>query len=413
MKSDDLALLMVGDELLDGRTPETNSHWLVARVTARRWRVDRIEVVGDDVDAIAASLHRLTGVVGAVIVSGGLGPTPDDRTRDGLAKVAGEPLEEDPRVLAHLGELFEQRGRNMSPSNRQQALRCASSEVIDNPVGTAPGLWHEVSGTAVVLLPGVPAELHTMWERSVEPRLATRLLARAPRQIRLRTTQIAESVLADRVRETLGAATEGLDLAWCVAAHGVDLVVRHPQEAQARAVADRMRVALGDHVFAEGLVDLPAVTIDALRARGETVAVAESCTGGLVGAALTSVTGSSDVFLGGVLAYANEVKQNQLGVPRELLAEHGAVSEPVARAMAEQVRAALQSTWGVSTTGVAGPGGGTADKPVGMVWIALAGPEGTWARRLRLGGDRALIRRWSVAAALDALRRGPGTFLET
>lgn len=413
MKADDLALLMVGDELLDGRTPETNSHWIVARATARRWRVDRIEVVSDDVDAIAASLHRLTGVVAAVIVSGGLGPTPDDRTRDALAKVAGEPLEEDPHLLAHLSSLFEQRGRTMSPSNRQQALRCASSEVIDNPVGTAPGLLHEISGTLVVLLPGVPAELHTMWERSVEPRLATRLRAGAPSQIRLRTTQIAESVLADRVRETLGVATEGLDLAWCVAAHGVDLVVRHPQEAQARAVADRMRVALGDHVFAEGLVDLPAVTIDTLRARRETVAVAESCTGGLVGAALTSVPGSSDVFLGGVLAYANDVKQNQLGVPLELLVEHGAVSEPVARAMAERVRITLGSTWGVSTTGVAGPGGGTADKPVGTVWIALAGPEGTWARRLRLGGDRSLIRRWSVAAALDALRRGPGAFLES
>lgn len=411
MKSDDVALLMVGDELLDGRTPETNSHWLVARATARRWRVDRIEVVGDDADVIASTLHRLTGVVGAVIVSGGLGPTPDDRTREGLARVAGEPLIEDPVLLAHLDALFEQRGRTMSPSNRRQAQRCASSEVIENPVGTAPGLWHELSGTAVVLLPGVPAELRTMWERSVEARLATRLLPRAPRQVRLRTTQISESVLADRVRETLGTAVEGLDLAWCVAAHGVDLVVRHPREDQARAVADRLRVALGDHVFAEGLRDLPEVAIEVLRTRGETVAVAESCTGGLVGAALTSVPGSSDVFLGGIVAYANAVKEAQLGIDPELLADHGAVSEEVARAMAEAVRTRLGSTWGVSTTGIAGPGGGTADKPVGLVWIGLAGREGTWARRLRLGGDRSLVRRWSVSSALDALRRGPASFL--
>ena len=411
MKSDDLALLMVGDELLDARTLETNSQWLIARAAARRWRVDRIEVVGDDADAIASSLHRLTGVVGAVIVSGGLGPTPDDRTREGLARVVGEPLFEDPVLLAHLNALFEERGRTMSPSNRQQATRCASSEVIDNPVGTAPGLWHVVNGTVVALLPGVPAELRIMWERSVEPRLATRLLASAPRQIRLRTTQIAESVLADRVRASLDTVTEGLDLGWCVAAHGVDLVIRHPIEAEARRVADRLREALGDHVFAEGSRELPEVTVEVLRDRGETVAVAESCTGGLLGAALTSVPGSSDVFLGGVLAYANDVKQNQLGVPDAMLAEHGAVSEAVARAMAEHVRNLLGSTWGVSTTGIAGPGGGTPDKPVGLVWIALAGPDTTSARRLRLGGDRSLVRRWSVSSALDALRRGPRSFL--
>jgi nicotinamide-nucleotide amidase len=410
MKADDLAVLVVGDELLDARAVDTNSHWITQRAAAHRWRVDRIEVVGDDVDAIASSLHRLTGVVGAVIVSGGLGPTPDDLTREALAKVAGEPLTEDPALVAHLSALFASRGRAMSPSNLRQAMRCASSEVIDNPVGTAPGLWHVVDGTAVVLLPGVPAELQTMWERSVEPRLAARLMADAPRQIRLRTTQIAESVLADRVREALGTTFRDLDLAWCVAPFGVDLIVRHTREDEGRAIADRLRAALGEHVFTEGLADLPEVTIAALRTRGDTVAVAESCTGGLVGAALTAVPGSSDVFVGGVLAYANAVKEASLGIDPALLAREGAVSEPVARAMAVHVRHSMLSTWGVSTTGIAGPSGGTPEKPVGTVWIALAGPECTVARRLRLGGDRSLVRRWTVAAALDALRRGPDAF---
>ena len=409
MKSDDLVLLAVGDELLDGRTTETNSHWLIRRATARRWKVERVEVVGDEVDAIAAALHRWTGVVGAVVVTGGLGPTPDDRTRDALARVAGEPLEEDPAQLARIRELFEQRGRTMSPSNRRQAERCVSSEVIDNPVGTAPGLWHEIAGTAVVLLPGVPAELHRMFVERVEPRLATRLSAAVPHQVRLRTTQIAESVLADRVRAALGD-DDDVDLAWCVAEHGVDLVVRDPRETRAHEVASRLRDALGDRVFEQGERDLPEVTLAALRARGETVAVAESCTGGLLGAALTSVPGSSDVFLGGVMAYADRIKSEALGVDVDLLARHGAVSEEVARAMAEGARVRFGADRALATTGIAGPGGGTEEKPVGTVWIALAAADATHARRLRLGGDRGLVRRWTVAAGLDALRRGATAF---
>jgi len=175
-------------------------------------------------------------------------------------------------------------------------------------------------------------------------------------------------------------------------------------------VTARLRTAFGENLFAEGTVDLPEVVVRRLTERGETVAVAESCTGGLVGAALTSVPGSSRVLLGGVIAYANAVKQEQLGVDVALIEEHGAVSDVVARAMAEGVRARLGSTYGVSTTGVAGPGGGTEDKPVGTVWIGFADAEGAVARLRRLGGDRSLVRHWSVAATLDAIRRGRRAF---
>ena len=405
MKRDGVALLMVGDELLDGRTPDTNSHWLVERLTARRWRVHGIEVVTDDVDAIAGALHRWTGAVGAVIVSGGLGPTPDDLTRDALARLAGESMVEDEAMLAHIQSMLERRGRAMSPSNRRQALRPESAIALRNDVGTAPGLWQEVAGTAVVLVPGVPAELRWLMERAVEPRLAAHLVASDRRTVRLRTTGIAESRLADRVQDALTGAPAA-DLAWCVARFGVDLIVRHDDAGVVDDVARRLRDELGDLVFGEGSVQLNEVVVQQLGARNQTIALAESCTGGLVAGALTDVAGSSKVLLGGVVAYHDTVKTSLLDVDPALLAEHGAVSEPVVRTMAENVRRRLGATWGLSVSGIAGPGGGTEEKPVGTVWLGLAQAGGTEARRMVLGGDRRIVRRWTVAAALDALRRG-------
>lgn len=409
MRRDGVALLMVGDELLDGRTRETNSHWLIDELTARNWTVTGVEVVTDDVHAIAGALHRLTGGVGAVIVTGGLGPTPDDLTREALALLANEELEEDPVLVAQIAALLDSRGRAMSPSNRRQAVRPASSIPLRNAVGTAPGLWHEIDGTAVILLPGVPAELHWMFDHEVRARLAAHLVASDRRMLRLRTTGVAESRLADLVHEALGADVHD-GLAWCVAAHGVDVIVRDDDPARLERVGQALRTAFGEHLFGEGDADLPTVVVRELAARDETVAVAESCTGGLVGAALTSVPGSSRVFAGGVIAYANEVKQQQLAVDIALLAEHGAVSDAVARAMATGVRTALGSTYGISTTGIAGPDGGTDDKPVGTVWIGFADADGAVARTRRYGGDRSLVRRWTVAAALDSIRRGRAAF---
>jgi len=411
MNRDGVALLMVGDELLDGRTPDTNSHWLIEQLSARNWTVTGVETLGDDAHAIAGALHRRTGAVGAVIVTGGLGPTPDDRTRDALAMLAGEELAEDPELVAQITALLESRGRTMSDANRRQAVRPESSLPLRNGVGTAPGLWHEIDGTAVILLPGVPAELRWMFEHEVRPRLAAHLVASDTHTRRLRTTGVAEARLAEIVRDALGDDHHD-GLAWCVASYGVDVLVRDDDTARLDDVTARLRTAFGENLFAEGTVDLPEVVVRRLTERGETVAVAESCTGGLVGAALTSVPGSSRVLLGGVIAYANAVKQEQLGVDVALIEEHGAVSDVVARAMAEGVRARLGSTYGVSTTGVAGPGGGTEDKPVGTVWIGFADAEGAVARLRRLGGDRSLVRHWSVAATLDAIRRGRRAFAD-
>jgi nicotinamide-nucleotide amidase len=405
IKREALALVAVGDELLDGRVRDTNSSWLIERAMRRGWRVERVEVVPDDVDTIASSLFRMAGVVGAIVVTGGLGPTPDDLTRDALAKVSGEALELDPIALSHIEALFASRGRVMSPSNRRQAERCPSSTLIDNPVGTAPGLRHVVDGTEIVLLPGVPAELKAMWRNSVEARLAAVLVTQSMRTHRLRTTQVAESTLADRVSAALVGCAP-VELAYCVAAHGVDVLFRHHDEAQLETVSARVREALGDRVFSEGEEELAEVAVRVLASRNQTVAVAESCTGGMVGAALTDVPGSSRIFAGGVVAYDNAVKEEHLGVPSDLLLEQGAVSEDVARSMAEGVRERFSTDWGLATTGIAGPDGGTHEKPVGTVWVALAGAGGTTVRHLRFGGERALVRRWTVAACLDGLRVG-------
>jgi len=401
-----LILLMIGDELLDGRSRDTNSDWIIARTREDGWRVDRIDVVGDDVGLIAEAIRRHAQDAAAIIVSGGLGPTVDDITREGLAAALGVELEFDPEILSHIESLFERRGRRMPPSNRRQAMRTPQSRVIPNPVGSAVGLFDTCNGTPVALLPGVPAELKSMFEASVRKEFAPLLTGTAPLARRLRTSQVAESTLVELVDAASSDLGE-LDLAYCVSTWGVDLLVRGSD----RAILDRqveiLLEALGDRVFAEGDPSLPAAVIGRLRQGSQTVAVAESCTGGLLGGALSSVPGCSAVLRGGVIAYDNEIKEQDLGVDPGLLRTCGAVSEEVARAMAVGVRQRLNVDWGVSTTGIAGPDGGTPEKPVGTVCIGLAGPGAeVGARTIRLGGDRDLIRRWTVAAALDALRRG-------
>lgn len=398
-----LSLLMVGDELLDGRTLDTNSHWLLERAARRAWRVDRVEVVGDTHETIVAALTRTAANSRCVIVTGGLGPTEDDLTREALAAWMGEPLQEDPETLAWIEGLFHQRGREMSPSNRRQAQRPASAEVLRNPVGTAPGLLAEHAGSTVVLLPGVPAELHALFDQAVRDRLAPLLDGGARARRRLRTSQVAESKLADRVLTALGSERPA-EMAWCVTRFGVDVILRDDESARLAHAAELLREELGARIFTEEDLTLAEVALASLRQRGWTVAVAESCTGGLLGAEITDVPGSSEVFVGGTIAYANAVKIGGLGVPADLIDAHGAVSEQVARAMAEGARRVHGSDLGVATTGIAGPGGGTEDKPVGTVWIAWCSPRGSFARQLRFGGDRGLIRRWTVAACLDALR---------
>lgn len=404
MKSS-VALVMVGDELLDGRIREANSVYLIDRLTALRIPVRRVSIVDDRIGTIAGQLRLDAAQHAAVIVTGGLGPTSDDLTREALAEVAGEELILDPVLLEELEELFRRRGRHMADTNRRQAQRTPSSTSIPNPRGTAPGLWHEIDDTPIVLLPGVPAELKVMWEATVEPKLRERIAPSAPARRRLRLARVAESVVAGKVQKALGDAP--VHVGYCAHRVGLDVLLLGEDDAL-DAAARTLLDALGPTVFEVGESELHEVLLDALRRRGETVAVAESCTGGLLAARFTDAPGSSDVFVGGTVAYANELKVSALGVPAAMIEREGAVSRAVALSMARAARERARATWGLSATGIAGPGGGTEDKPVGTVWIAVVGPQVEETARLQLPGDRDQNRDWSVTSVLDLLRRQLG-----
>jgi nicotinamide-nucleotide amidase len=289
----------------------------------------------------------------------------------------------------------------MTNSNLRQALRPPSATSIPNANGTAPGLWVERAGCFVALMPGVPEEMRSMWTAHVRPLVVQRLGGTAGARVRLRVARVAESWLADLVREAL--APREVQVAYCVQRFGIDILLS-PRTPDLAACLATLRDALGPRIYAEGDRQLDEVVLDALRQRGQTLAVAESCTGGMLASILTERAVSSDVFRGGVVAYANDIKASALGVDPALVDTHGAVSEEVVRAMAEGVRTALGVDWGLATTGIAGPGGGTPDKPVGTVWIATAGPDGCDAHLLRLPGDREQNRRWTCVSLIDALR---------
>ncbi len=404
-------LLTVGDEILLGQITDTNAAWLSAHLPAAGVHVVRGETVGDTREAIVGALAGATERV--VVVTGGLGATTDDLTREAVAAFADRPLEFRRELYDDLAAFYAWRGRPVpEDAARAMAHAPAGFEALPNPVGTAPGLWGDVTvggrDVTLVLLPGVPREMRAIAEESVLPRLA----ARADEAVvwrTLLTVGVPETEIATRLDGL--ALPDGLGWAFLPSVGTVRVRVtgvgpdRAAVQAAVDAAAEAAREALGDVVAGEGDATLEGVVLDALAARRWTLATAESCTGGAIAAALTGVPGASRVFAGGIVAYGNPVKTAQLGVPEGLLDKHGAVSEPVVRAMAEGVRAATGATVGVAATGIAGPGGGTPDKPVGTVWIAVASPAGTVARLLRLTPDRATNIARTVVAALDLVRR--------
>jgi nicotinamide-nucleotide amidase len=330
-----------------------------------------------------------------------------------LAKLFGRELHEDPAIVAALHALWASRGRGgaLPPSNLQQALVPDGAEVLANAQGTAPGLrLTDEQGRWVVMFPGVPRELRHMTTTHLVPWLAARSSGTVLRWRTVRTTSIAESALAEKLGP-MKRDVEGLPLAYLPGHDGVDLRVTarglSADEAAFRldAAVAQIRAAIGIHAYATDGVSMASVVLDLCAARGETIAVAESCTGGLLGARLTEIPGSSRVVLGGVIAYANSVKEQELGVSADDLAVHGAVSEPVAVQMARGVRGMTGATIGVGITGIAGPDGGTEDKPVGTVWIAIDVRGETKAVRAIYIGDRAEIRHRATQVAMDLIRR--------
>ena len=406
-------LITIGDELLLGFTIDTNGAYLARTLAERGVAIGRRTSVGDAMDAIVAAVREALDRTGAVITTGGLGPTSDDLSRDAIARVFGRDMVLDEQHLAWMRERWKTRfGREMPESNRRQAMLPAGARKLENRHGSAPGVFIEDDrGRWVAMLPGVPREMRGMTEDALMPLLAERGVGgdRVIRSRTLRTTGVAESLLQDRLKGVV--VPDGVSLAYLPGVDGVDL--RLTMEAGNGATADRelslvagtLREKVGDALYGEGDSDLAAVLLDACRARGLRMAVAESCTGGLLGARLTAIAGSSDVFVGGVIAYANDVKVRELGVTQRMLDEHGAVSEPVVRQMAEGVRARFGVDVGLSISGVAGPGGGTPDKPVGIVWISAAIGDRVEARSFQSVGDRNEVRHRGAQAAMELARR--------
>ncbi|MFN3597944.1 MAG: competence/damage-inducible protein A [Rubricoccaceae bacterium] len=407
-------LLTVGDELLLGQVVNTNAAWLGEQLALAGVSVTRAETVGDAPEGIAAALERALGEVDLVLVTGGLGPTNDDVTKKAVADVFGVPLVHDPDVLAAVEERFAARGRRMPPANRLIADVPEGFAVLPNRRGTAPGLWGETTRAGrprrVAVLPGVPYEMETLFTEGVLPRVR----ALRPGVVLHRTLHTAghgESDLEERLGDLSDVLSGGLSLAFLPSLGTVRLRVtaRGEDTAEARARLDRavayIRDTLGGAVFGEGETTLEAALGELLVARGLTLAVAESCTGGAIAARLTAVPGASRYFSGGVIAYGNGVKVSLLSVGADALDAHGAVSEPVARQMAEGVRRALGADLGVGVTGIAGPDGGTPEKPVGTVFLAVADAAGTRAVGLRLTNDRHVNIGLSATAALNLVRR--------
>jgi nicotinamide-nucleotide amidase len=413
-------VVTIGDELLLGFTVDTNAAHIARELASIGVGIVRRSTVGDSSADIATAVGQALERSDGVITTGGLGPTADDMTKTAIAGLFGREMVRDESIVRWLHARWAKMGRTgrIPESNFAQAMLPEGAEIIPNAHGSAPGIWMEDDrGRWVAMLPGVPREMRAMLAEQLIPRLVARLAAdadgsRSPDVIMsrtLRTTGIAESALADLLGD-LGRSVDGLAPAFLPAVEGVDIRVTSRGLSAAEASKQltgalvKLRERIGRYVYAEGAVDLAEVVLEECRARKVRVAVAESCTGGLLGARITAIPGSSDVFLGGVLAYDNSVKTELLGVDTSLLAAHGAVSEQVAQAMARAVRTLLSSDVGVSITGVAGPSGGTPEKPVGTVWIAIDGPAPR-AVGLRLIGDRTEIRQRAVQAALDLLRR--------
>jgi nicotinamide-nucleotide amidase len=410
-------IVTIGDELLLGFTVDTNSAHLARELSAIGVGVAHRTTVGDDADDIAAAVRAAIDRTGAVITTGGLGPTADDRTSPSIAKLFGRALYLDETILESMRARWDRLKRKgpFPRSNVAQAMIPEGATVLPNRYGTAPGIWLEDDmGRWVALLPGVPREMRGLLADELLPRIRDRLTTSGEalqviRSRTLRTTGIAESALADLVGDLAGG-VDGVGLAFLPGVDSVDLRLtsRGLPVAEADAALEgavrKLRARIGRYIYGEEDADLAEIVLEACRTRGARIAVAESCTGGMLGARLTSVPGSSDVFLGGVIAYDNAVKRELLGVSDSDIEQHGAVSGRVAAKMAESVRAALGAEIGIGITGVAGPGGGTPSKPVGTVWIALDG-IGTEARCLRLFGTREEVRQRAVQAALDMVRR--------
>lgn len=402
------AILSIGTELTRGEVADTNASWLAQRLTAMGFDVRAMACVDDDQERIRAALERLGEAPRVVLVTGGLGPTSDDVTVAAAAQAAGVGVVRDEAALDALHRRFAMTGRTPTEAAAKMTEVPDGAEVFPNPAGLAPAFRVRIGQADCFFMPGVPHEMERLFDECLMRRLVTMVAPRSY-QIVLRTYGLPESVVGERLAG-LEAAMPELTIGYRALSPEVDvkLLARASDVARARALAERasaeVRARLGDAVFGDDEDTYAGAVGRALRSRGYTLAVAESCTGGLIGATLTSVPGSSDYLLLDAVAYANAAKERVLGVPAEVLLGHGAVSPECVRAMAEGARRISGADLAVAVSGIAGPGGGSSERPVGLVFLALSSARGTVVHERRFAGDRSSVQRQSSYAALSLVR---------
>jgi nicotinamide-nucleotide amidase len=403
-----IELLTIGTELVLGFTVDTNSAEIGRALAAAGIRVVCRTTVPDDADSIRTAVSGALERTGAVLITGGLGPTSDDITKKTVADLLNLPLEFDEAIWTALEERFARMGRVPAPANRSQAEVPRGATVLPNRWGTAPGLWLETERGLTIMLPGVPVEMRNLLSHEVLPRMAARAGAGVVRSRALRTWGAPESSLAEKLGG-IEPELAPLSLAYLPGTSGVDLRLTAwqlpPAEADQRLSAglELLRSRVATHVYGEDDDDLAALVLDQARRLGMSLATGESCTGGLLGGRLTEIPGSSEIYLGGVVAYSNAIKVTELGVSAQLIVEQGAVSEPVARAMASGAANLLGAEAGMAVTGIAGPDGGTPEKPVGLVFVASAIGGETTCSRHQFPGSRSDVRERAAQAALYQL----------
>jgi nicotinamide-nucleotide amidase len=402
-------IIAVGSELLTPDRLDTNSLFLTEELNKLGIEVVRKTIVGDNRELLAEAFREALKRVSLVIASGGLGPTEDDLTRETVADLLHRKLQRNDEVVRAIEARFRSFKRDMPSVNLRQAMVPEGAEVLQNPRGTAPGLWLEDAGRMIALLPGPPRELKPLFLEQVLPRLQRRVSGVRMYKRELRVTGLGESHVEERIRAIYTRYTD-VDTTILASPGEIQVHLRYWTEdaVHANETLDEMvrsfELALGDRIFAHSAASLEEVVAEILVHNRSTIAAAESCTGGLLAERLTRIPGSSSYFLGGVVCYSNELKTVWAEVPPNLIAAKGAVSSEVAVALAEGIRRRVGSTLGVGITGVAGPGGGSEEKPVGTVHIALASPVGVKERLVHLPGDREMVRFHASQVALDVIR---------
>ncbi len=401
-------LLLTGNEIMSGDTVDSNSAMIARRLGELGLTAHRRVTVGDDLPLLRRELAAMAAASDVVIVNGGLGPTVDDLTAAVVAAVAGVGLEQHPAAVAHLEQWCARRNLPLNDANLKQALLPAGAAIVDNPVGSAVGFEVDVNGCRIICTPGVPGELAAMLD-GILSGLAGRLSHPVERStLRLQTFGLGESTAQQMISDALPDWPQEVELGFRAGAPQMEIkltVDRTADRPAQRRCRERLEELFGDHIIGEGDTLLAERVLQLLRERGQTLATAESCTGGLIASMLTRIPGSSDGFHAGFVTYANDIKHRVLGVERQVLEEHGAVSEAVVRQMATGALERAQADYAVAVSGIAGPDGGTPDKPVGTVWLAWGDRERLRTRCLCWPVERTLFQTMVAAGALDAIRR--------